>query len=67
MSTYRAIRNTLLTVEKSEGLGARVRRSIGTKQLRNLSPFILLDHFTIPAGAGFPDHPHRGLKQYRST
>jgi redox-sensitive bicupin YhaK (pirin superfamily) len=60
MSAHRAIRNSFLAVEKAEGLGARVRRSIGTKQLRNLSPFILLDHFVIPAGGGFPDHPHRG-------
>jgi len=28
--------------------------------LRNLSPFLMLDHFHISQGAGFPDHPHRG-------
>ncbi|KAB8304375.1 hypothetical protein EYC80_003781 [Monilinia laxa] len=26
----------------------------------NFSPFLMLDHFTIKPGAGFPDHPHRG-------
>jgi quercetin 2,3-dioxygenase len=47
-------------IEQSEGAGARVRRSIGTAKLRNFSPFLMLDHFTIGDGAGFPDHPHRG-------
>lgn len=60
MSVPRAIRTAFLAVEKSEGAGARVRRSIGTPKLRNFSPFLMLDHFTIGTGAGFPDHPHRG-------
>lgn len=48
--------------ETPEGMGATVRRSIGTQALRNLSPFLMLDHATINVedGAGFPDHPHRG-------
>ncbi|EEP76675.1 conserved hypothetical protein [Uncinocarpus reesii 1704] len=60
MSIPRAIRQAFLAIEQSEGAGARVRRSIGTPKLRNLSPFLMLDHFTIGKGAGFPDHPHRG-------
>jgi len=36
------------------------RRSIGSANLRNLTPFLLLDHFHIKEGAGYPDHPHRG-------
>ncbi|GAW24896.1 hypothetical protein ANO14919_144910 [Xylariales sp. No.14919] len=60
MSVSRAIRKVFLAVEQSEGAGARVRRSIGTPQLRNFSPFLMLDHFSIKPGAGFPDHPHRG-------
>ncbi|ROT43381.1 RmlC-like cupin [Sodiomyces alkalinus F11] len=60
MSVSRAIRKAFLAVEQAEGAGARVRRSIGTPQLRNLSPFLMLDHFSIKPGAGFPDHPHRG-------
>lgn len=28
--------------------------------IRNLSPFLMLDHFHVTQGAGFPDHPHRG-------
>jgi redox-sensitive bicupin YhaK (pirin superfamily) len=60
MSVHRAIRKVFLAVEQSEGAGARVRRSIGTPQLRNFSPFLMLDHFSVKPGAGFPDHPHRG-------
>lgn len=60
MSTARAIRQVFLAIEQAEGAGARVRRSIGTAKLRNFSPFLMLDHFTIGNGAGFPDHPHRG-------
>lgn len=60
MSVPRAIRKAFLAVEQAEGAGARVRRSIGTPQLRNFSPFLMLDHFSVKPGAGFPDHPHRG-------
>ncbi|ORY14492.1 RmlC-like cupin domain-containing protein [Clohesyomyces aquaticus] len=56
----RKIQKSFLAIEQSEGAGAKVRRSIGTPQLRNFSPFLMLDHFAIPPGAGFPDHPHRG-------
>lgn len=60
MSVPRTLRKVFLAVEQAEGAGARVRRSIGTPALRNLSPFLMLDHFSIKPGAGFPDHPHRG-------
>jgi redox-sensitive bicupin YhaK (pirin superfamily) len=56
----RLIRTTLLAREQSEGVGAVVRRSIGTPKLRHLTPFLMLDHFSVSPGAGFPDHPHRG-------
>ena len=64
MKVPRAIRKAFLAIEQSEGAGARVRRSIGTPQLRNFSPFLMLDHFTIKPGAGFPDHPHRGQETH---
>ncbi|RMJ26335.1 to pirin [Aspergillus sp. HF37] len=60
MSVPRAIRTLFLAAEKSEGVGAHVRRSVGTPKLRNFSPFLMLDHFSVGKGAGFPDHPHRG-------
>ncbi|KIW51441.1 hypothetical protein PV05_10159 [Exophiala xenobiotica] len=60
MTTPRAIQFSFLAREQSEGAGAVVRRSVGTPKLRNFTPFLMLDHFRIPPGAGFPDHPHRG-------
>jgi hypothetical protein len=60
VSVPRAIRQSFLAISQAEGAGARVRRSIGTPKLRHLSPFLMLDHFSIAPGAGFPDHPHRG-------
>ncbi|CAL1527995.1 unnamed protein product [Lymnaea stagnalis] len=48
--------------EQSEGVGARVRRSIGRPELRNFDPFLMLDEFCVKAPAGFPDHPHRGFE-----
>ena len=56
----RKIHKTFLAIEQSEGAGARVRRSIGTCQLQHFTPFLMLDHFSTPPDAGFPDHPHRG-------
>ncbi|KAK2853829.1 hypothetical protein Q5P01_006490 [Channa striata] len=58
----RKVQRTVLSVEQSEGVGARVRRSIGRKELRNLDPFLMLDEFKVSKPAGFPDHPHRGFE-----
>ncbi|KAF8522314.1 RmlC-like cupin domain-containing protein [Hysterangium stoloniferum] len=59
MSISRHVVKRVLAVEQAEGVGARVRRSIGSMALKNLSPFLMLDDFTVSEG-GFPDHPHRG-------
>ncbi|KAI0082723.1 hypothetical protein K474DRAFT_1654869 [Panus rudis PR-1116 ss-1] len=56
----RKVLKSVLAIEQEEGAGALVRRSIGTMKLRNLTPFLMLDHFHVSKGAGFPDHPHRG-------
>jgi redox-sensitive bicupin YhaK (pirin superfamily) len=49
-----------------EGAGVKLKRSIGTRTLDYLDPFLLLDHFasTNPNDyqAGFPLHPHRGIE-----
>ncbi|MBZ0072634.1 MAG: pirin family protein [Gammaproteobacteria bacterium] len=51
--------------EVTEGAGVTVHRTLGTPALRNLDPFLLLDHFSSDDPddyiAGFPDHPHRGF------
>ncbi len=49
-----------------EGAGVHLRRSIGTRGLDHLDPFLLLDHFESVRAedyeAGFPYHPHRGIE-----
>lgn len=49
-----------------EGAGVRLHRSIGTRTLDYLDPFLLLDHFASrdrrDYEAGFPLHPHRGIE-----
>src|SRR5437773_8494351 len=49
-----------------EGAGVHLVRSIGTPDLDNLDPFLLLDNFAsaVPSDyrAGFPYHPHRGIE-----
>lgn len=49
----------------TEGAGVTVHRTLGTPALRNLDPFLMLDHFGSDNPdeyiAGFPDHPHRGF------
>jgi hypothetical protein len=49
-----------------EGAGVHLRRSIGTRTLDHLDPFLLLDNFESARPqdyeAGFPYHPHRGIE-----
>jgi quercetin 2,3-dioxygenase len=59
---YREVIRKIENIEQDEGLGARVRRSIGGSEVRNFDPFLLLDEFNVKAPAGFPDHPHRGFE-----
>ena len=48
-----------------EGAGVHLKRSIATRTLDYLDPFLLLDHFASSNPrdyeAGFPLHPHRGI------
>ncbi len=49
-----------------EGAGVRLRRSIATRILDHIDPFLLFDHFGSKKPAdyikGFPMHPHRGIE-----
>jgi quercetin 2,3-dioxygenase len=58
---------TIITPEAtSDGAGVKLKRSIATRTLNYLDPFLLFDHFGSENPddyiAGFPLHPHRGIE-----
>ena len=66
MTISRAIARIIRPEPVIEGAGVHLRRSIGTRGLDHLDPFLLLDHFESvdphEYEAGFPYHPHRGIE-----
>jgi redox-sensitive bicupin YhaK (pirin superfamily) len=64
--TVRAVARVVTPEPVVEGAGVHLRRSIGTRGLDHLDPFLLLDHFESREAAeyqaGFPVHPHRGIE-----
>ena len=64
-SAARVIR-TVRGMAASDGAGVKLTRVIGTPQLPDLDPFLMLDEFGTDRPedylAGFPDHPHRGFE-----
>lgn len=65
-STPRKVAKIIEPQAVVEGAGVRLKRSIGTRALDSLDPFLLLDHFQSKHRgdyqAGFPLHPHRGIE-----
>lgn len=66
VASARSVETILKGLPTSDGAGVRLTRVIGQPRLRNLDPFLMLDHLESndPSGyvAGFPDHPHRGFE-----
>lgn len=64
--TLRTLERRALAMPTSDGAGVRLNRVIGTPNLRNLDPFLMLDEFKSDSAddyiAGFPSHPHRGFE-----
>ena len=62
----RNVSQIVTPIQVREGAGVLLKRSIATRTLDYLDPFLLLDHFGSddPADylAGFPMHPHRGIE-----
>jgi redox-sensitive bicupin YhaK (pirin superfamily) len=62
----RAVARIVEPEATSDGAGVKLKRSIATRDLNYLDPFLLFDHFGSENSedyiAGFPMHPHRGIE-----
>ena len=62
----RPVRRVVRGMPTSDGAGVKLTRLLGTPDLPDLDPFLLLDQFGTDRAedylAGFPDHPHRGFE-----
>lgn len=54
-------------VEMEEGAGARVFRSFPTRKLDPVDPLALLDDFSVPPDAGFPEHSNPADSAFTQT
>lgn len=65
-SEVRKVVQVIEPISVMEGAGVKLRRSIATRQVDYLDPFLLFDHFgsNDPKDylRGFPMHPHRGIE-----
>ncbi|HSN89977.1 MAG TPA: pirin family protein [Anaeromyxobacteraceae bacterium] len=66
MTIERPVADVIEPEPVTEGAGVRLRRSIATRRLDHVDPFLLFDHFGSENPrdylAGFPMHPHRGIE-----
>jgi len=64
--TARKIVKTTRGFATSDGAGVSLHRLLGTPEIADLDPFLMLDEFRSDKAddyiAGFPNHPHRGFE-----
>tara|TARA_B100000315_G_scaffold260613_1_gene323431 strand:- start:348 stop:1181 length:834 start_codon:yes stop_codon:yes gene_type:complete len=62
----RTIANVYAGLPTTDGAGVKLTRMIGTPELDQVDPFLMLDRMDTDDPdayiAGFPDHPHRGFE-----
>jgi redox-sensitive bicupin YhaK (pirin superfamily) len=65
-ATSRRLTRVVRGMPASDGAGVKLNRVIGTQQVPDIDPFLMLDEFRSDDAAdyiaGFPDHPHRGFE-----
>ena len=65
-ASIRTVERVIRGRPTSDGAGVRLNRLIGSPEMPDLDPFLLLDEFRSDSAsdyiAGFPDHPHRGFE-----
>src|SRR5262249_14509776 len=66
MNQSRSVTRVITPEPVVEGAGVHLGRSLGTRHLDHLDPFLLFDHFESAEPrdyeAGVPYHPHRGIE-----
>jgi len=66
ITTFRPVAKLARGMPASDGAGVKLNRVIGTPELQDIDPFLMLDEFRSDDAAdylaGFPDHPHRGFE-----
>ncbi|HET6786065.1 MAG TPA: pirin family protein [Erysipelotrichaceae bacterium] len=64
----RHVKRVIQGFQTSDGAGVKLTRVIGSQDVRDVDPFLMLDAFdsTNPRDyiAGFPFHPHRGIETF---
>jgi len=64
----RHVKRVIHGFQTSDGAGVKLTRVIGSQDVRDVDPFLMLDAFdsTNPSDyiAGFPFHPHRGIETF---
>ena len=66
IANFRPVARLARGMPASDGAGVKLNRVIGTPELQDVDPFLMLDEFRSDDAAdyiaGFPDHPHRGFE-----